>query len=619
MKYLDKIKSPEDLKRLSSNSLTELAKEIREVLINTCSQNGGHLASNLGVVELSLALHLVFNSPEDSIIWDVGHQCYTHKLLTGRLDKFNTIRQENGLSGFTDPDESVHDKFAAGHSGTSIAQAVGLAIANKINGRNNYSIAVIGDASFTNGLAYEALNNSNLRNTNLIVILNDNEMSISPNVGSFARYLADLRTRPEYYKAKEKLATKMDEIPILGSAMHKTIVKLKQSLKNSLYQSNLFENMGFGYLGPIDGYDLNGLINALESAKTITGPVLIHINTVKGKGYSFAEKNPSKFHGVTKFNTKNGEFYTKDEVSFSDNFGKQIVKQGKKNLDLCVITAAMVSGTGVEQFSKEYPNRFFDVGIAEEFAVTFSSGLSEGGKVPVFVVYSTFLQRCYDQLIHDIAMQNQKLVLCVDRAGFVPGDGQSHQGIFDVGFLSTIPKTEIYSPSYLEEQDLYLDKLINDGEKKISVIRYPKGTEGYKPKNYIPIFEDVSVFGDKKSKIAIISYGRVFSESVKALEELEKKSISVELIKLNKIFPISKNLIEILKDKERIYFFEEAAGSGCISEKLGNFLLKNNFKGKYYTFNPKNEFIKQAEVKNLFDRYKLSAKKQVEEILKNEK
>lgn len=619
MKYIDKIKSPEDLKHLSNIALKQLANEVREVLIKTCSENGGHLSSNLGVVELSIALHLVFNSPDDSIIWDVGHQCYTHKILTGRLSKFNTLRQEKGLSGFTDPDESEHDKFAAGHSGPSIAEATGLAIANKINGRNNYSIAVIGDGSFTNGLVYEALNNSSIRNTNLIVILNDNEMSISPNVGSFARYLADLRTRPEYYKTKEKLALGIDKIPVFGEPMHKSLVRIKKALKNSLYQSNMFENMGFDYMGPIDGHDLDSLINALESAKTIRGPVLIHINTIKGKGYEFAEKDPSKYHGVSKFNPANGEFYTKESESFSSNFSKEIIKQGEKNLDLCVITAAMADGTGTIKFREKFPNRFFDVGIAEEFATTFSSGLAKGGKNPVFVVYSTFLQRCYDQLFHDVAMQKQKLILCIDRAGFVPADGQSHQGIFDIGFLSTIPNTEIYSPSYFDEQSLYLDKLVESKENKIYAIRYPKSGEGYKPKGYKLSFDDFSVFGKKTSKIAVVTYGRVFSESAKALEKLAEKSVDIELIKLNRIFPIEKSLIKILQKKEKIYFFEEAVKSGGISEKLGNLLIESGYGGKYYPYAVNNDFIKQAEIKNLFDQYKLSSEKQTEEILKNEK
>ena len=394
MKLLEQIHSPEDLRSLDDRQLTELTGEIRETIVDTVSQNGGHLASNLGAVELTLAMHLEFESPKDSFVWDVGHQVYTHKLLTGRYEQFHTLRQNGGLSGFPNPEESEHDTFAAGHSGASIAAGYGLSVAKTLEGDPSYTVAVIGDGSFTGGLVYEALNNAGHENTKLIVVLNDNEMSISPNVGSLAMYLAAIRTNPGYYLFKDEVKNTLEKVPVVGDAAVKGIVGVKKFLKDRLYSSNMFEDMGFNYMGPIDGHDLGALRDAFRSAKTIDGPVILHVRTMKGRGYRPAEENPSKFHGIGSFDKATGETPA-GGTNFSAEFGKALCTFAEQDPHIVAITAAMALGTGLEQFAKRFPDRFFDVGIAEEFAVTFAGGMAKGGLIPVFAVYSTFLQRCW--------------------------------------------------------------------------------------------------------------------------------------------------------------------------------------------------------------------------------
>ncbi|MEE0443296.1 MAG: 1-deoxy-D-xylulose-5-phosphate synthase, partial [Acutalibacteraceae bacterium] len=446
IKYLNKIHSPADLKKLNSSEYPELAQEIRDVLIDTVSKNGGHLASNLGAVELTIAIHLTFDSPKDRIVWDVGHQAYTHKLLTGRYDVFDTIRQKDGISGFCHPNESEHDTFYSGHSGTSVSSAFGIAEANKIKKNNNYTVAVIGDGSFTGGLVYEALNNAGRSKTNLIVILNDNEMSISKNVGSVAKYLTKIRSKKRYVRMKARLERFLDRIPLIGHSMASGLFSFKTAIKNLIYESTIFEKMGFRYMGPIDGHDIGLMCEALETAKSLGAPVLLHVNTVKGKGYNYAEKDPSHFHGVSDFDIDTGEPHSSGDT-FCNEFGKLMCKMAHEDRRITLITAAMSLGTGLTEFSEKYSERFFDVGIAEEHAVTFASGLSKGGMLPVFAVYSTFLQRCYDEIMHDGALQDQKLVLAIDRAGFVGDDGETHNGLYDVAFLQSIPKVTVYSPA----------------------------------------------------------------------------------------------------------------------------------------------------------------------------
>ncbi len=436
---LNTIKSPEDLKGLSSEQLKRLCSEIRSCIIHTVSTNGGHLASNLGVVELTVALHRVFSSEKDRIVWDVGHQSYTHKMLTGRGDRISTIRTKDGLSGFPNREESPYDPFTCGHSSTSISSALGLAKAKELNGDDGYVVAVIGDGALTGGLAYEGLNNAGRLKRNFIVVLNDNKMSISRNVGSMARYLARIRTEPSYFRIKGNVENALDHIPVVGTPMHHVLTKSKSVLKQLLYNSTIFEDMGFYYYGPFDGHDLDKMIEVFTNVKSINHPVLLHVVTQKGRGYSYAEHNPGAFHGVSKFNIKTGKPLFSGP-SFSAVFGDTLCGFAEDRSDrICAVTAAMQSGTGLTDFAKKFPERFFDTGIAEEHAVTFCGGLAVGGMLPVFAVYSSFLQRGYDQMIHDVALQHVKVVLAVDRAGVVGEDGQTHQGIFDASYLNTIP------------------------------------------------------------------------------------------------------------------------------------------------------------------------------------
>ncbi|NLL63555.1 MAG: 1-deoxy-D-xylulose-5-phosphate synthase [Ruminococcaceae bacterium] len=616
IRFLDKIKSPNDIKILSDVDLTVLAKEVRETLITTISKNGGHLSSNLGIVELTIALHKVFDSPSDQIIWDVGHQVYPHKLFTGRYDKFSTLRKKGGLSGFPNPEESNHDIFAAGHSGTSVSAAYGLSVAKTMKeDTKSFTIAVIGDGSITGGLVYEALNNAGRNNTNLIVILNDNEMSISPNVGSMARYLAAIRTNPIYYRAKEEIIELVEMLPN-GKKIHDRVSEAKKLLKNYMYKSNFFEDLGFAYMGPINGHNIKSLCRALEGAKEFDKPVLLHIQTIKGKGYYHAEIDPAKFHGIGSFDIATGAPMNNSGIKkdYSNTFGDYLCNLAAKDENICAITAAMTLGTGLQNFAKKYPERFFDVGIAEEHAVTFAGGLAKGGLIPVFAVYSTFLQRAYDEIVHDVAMQKQKVVLAVDRAGFVGEDGRSHQGILDVAFLKSIPDTVIYSPSCYEELGMMLENAIY-GPGNVAAVRYPRGKEGYIPDDYKPLNETASVYGNPKATTAIVIYGSLFSNAVLAKEELAKLGKDIKVIKLNRVWPIpSIALIEGMKT-EKLFFFEEGAKSGGAGESFAYKLLKRGYKGSYVHVAVENSFVHHATIQELQEEFNLSPKRMVEKIL----
>lgn len=601
IKFLNKINSPEDLKKLDDAQLPELAQEIREVLIDTVSHTGGHLASNLGVVELTLAIHRVFNSPVDKIVWDVGHQAYTHKLITGRYKDFPTIRQKDGISGFCHPNESEHDTFYSGHSGTSISSAYGIAQANKINDSDAYTVAVIGDGSFTGGLAYEALNNAGRTKSNLIVILNDNEMSISPNVGSFAKHLAKIRSKKRYVSLKANLESFLSKIPVIGIKIANGLYGLKTKVKSVLYESTIFEKLGFRYMGPVDGHDFDLLTEALNTAKTLHSPVVLHVNTVKGKGYDYAEKDPSHFHGISNFNIDTGEFETGNNT-FGNEFGKLMCNLAQKDSRISIITAAMSLGTGLTEFSELHPERFFDVGIAEEHAVTFASGLSKGGMLPVFAVYSTFLQRCYDEIIHDGALQDQKMVLAIDRAGFVGDDGETHNGLYDVAFLQSIPNVTIYSPtSYDEMKVAFGNALYKD--KDVIAVRYPRGSEPELPADYEPSYSTFDLYGYAHADIVIVTYGRLFSEAAKAANELLKLNIRVKVLKLNRVKPIDENAVKSVADAKKIFFFEEGVRSGGVAEKFASLLLESGYKGTYDITAVNDCFVKQAKIPELFKQF----------------
>lgn len=605
---LESIKNIEDFKNI--NDLNSLCKEIRKKIIQVVSKNGGHLASNLGAVELTVALHKVFDLSKDNIIWDVGHQCYTHKMLTGRFKDIDTIRKENGISGFTNRNESKYDIFTSGHSSTSISSALGIAQSKKISGEDGSVVAVIGDGALTGGLAYEGLNNAG-KLKNFILVLNDNHMSISKNVGLVAKCLTAARMGNTYMKVKNFLSRMLEKTQF-GFKIEDLLKQFKSGFKNMVYnKNNIFESMGFAYYGPIDGHNLVQLQRIFQIAKNINKPTVLHVVTSKGKGYNFAQKSPGRFHGVAPFNISTGLPIKKSETTFSSVFGDEICKIANSNNKICAITAAMTGGTGLKKFKENFKKRFFDVGIAEGHSITFAGGLSAGGFIPVFAVYSSFLQRSYDQLIHDVSMQKLKVVLAVDRAGFVGEDGEAHQGLFDVPFLNTIPNTKIYSPAYFEELEKMLVNCIDKDKNILSVVRYPKGKEFFKPQEYEFKNLDYEFFGDLNSKVLIVTYGRIFSNAYKCL--LDLKNICV--LKLNVIKPINENAVNKSLNFESILFFEESVKSGAVGEKFG-YLLVGKFKGNYKVYAVKDEFVAHATTEAQLKKYLLDFDSMKNEILK---
>lgn len=614
-RFLSKINNPEDVKKLSVEELSSLCEEIRYKLIETVSKNGGHLASNLGAVELTVAMHKVFNSPKDRIVFDVGHQCYTHKLLTGRYESFSSIRTKDGISGFCRPTESVHDTFFSGHSGTSVSAGLGLAMANRLHDDSHYVISVIGDGSFTGGMVYEALNNGGRSKAKHIVILNDNKMSISENVGAFAKYLAVIRSRPRYYTFKAKTESALNKIPY-GNKIAATIYNIKTDIKNRLYsQSTFFEDLGYRYMGPVDGHNIENLCDALQAAKSVDGPVLLHVLTVKGKGYEYAEKDPSIFHGISKFDIDSGE-YKSSSKSFSDTFGDTLCEYASKDKEICAITAAMGLGTGLKKFSENFSDRFFDVGIAEEHAVTFASGLAKNGMKPIFAVYSTFLQRCYDQIVHDISLQKQKVVLAIDRAGFVGEDGETHHGLLDVPFLNTIPEIKVYSPCSFEMLKQSMTNALYKDYGCVAV-RYPRGDENTNTDSLEMFGTEYGTFGNEKAENIIITYGRIASEAIEAVKELEEMNIKARLISLNQIKPLPKKLVEMIFDKKNIFFFEEGQRSAGVAEKLGSVLMEKGYKGCYQITAVEDKFVEQASIKELLSIYSLDKNAMINKIREN--
>jgi 1-deoxy-D-xylulose-5-phosphate synthase len=615
--FLNRIKSPADVKKLDEKDLPILAEEIRDELIKTVSKNGGHLASNLGVVELSIALHRVFNSPKDKIVWDVGHQCYVHKLLTGRFDDFETIRLPGGLSGFTRRYESEHDIMSGGHSSVALSAAYGIAAANRIKGKKDYTIAVVGDGAFTGGMVYEALNNAGRagKGTKLIVILNDNEMSISKNVGALARYFAVIKANPRYFRLKARTENALNKIPYVGRKMATAIFRLKTALKNKIYNSTMFEDLGFRYMGPIDGHDINHLCDALKGAVEADYPVILHINTTKGKGYEFAERAPDAFHGVSAFDLVSGEPIF-SEPSFSDEFGSFIVNAAAKDNRICCITAAMALGTGLKQFSTDYPDRFFDVGIAEQHATTFAAGLARGGMLPVFAVYSTFLQRAYDQIIHDCAMQKLKIVFAVDRAGFVGSDGESHHGIFDTAFLNSIPDITVMAPSTFKELDNCFYRALYHTDGPVAV-RYPRGIEPKLPDDFEYSGSDWDYYGNESAPFAIVTYGRLFSHACKSKQLLSGMGTDVAILKLNTIKPVSNGSVKSVLHCKNVFFFEEGQRFGGIGETFADKLFKFGYTGKYALIAVEGEFPVHNTINGLLAHYGLDCDGMVQKILKD--
>lgn len=596
---LSRINDPADIRPMSYDELIALSTEIRDFLIIHVAQTGGHLASNLGVVELTLALHRVFDTPEDSLIWDVGHQCYTHKILTGRRDRFDTLRQPGGLAGFPKPAESPYDVFIAGHSSTSISAAYAVACANKMKGNGHYAVAVIGDGAFTGGMAYEALNNAGRSKTNLVIVLNHNSMSINKNVGAFARYLAVIRSKPSYLRLKERTEFVLDHIPLVGERMKEALRSSKSLLKFILYHSTFFEELGFAYFGPVDGHDLPALEQTLRRAKSLKQPAFVYVETVKGRGYEYAEKNPAVFHGVGSFDVETGNPDVSSEDSFSAVFGRELAALADKDDTICAITAAMKAGTGLTEFAARHRNRFFDVGIAEQHAVTFAAGLASQGFRPVAAVYSTFLQRAYDQILHDAAIGGLHVVLAVDRAGLVGDDGETHQGIYDVAFLGSIPGVTVYAPATNAELKAQLSKALYELPGVVA-LRYPRGSEPGREFGKDPGAD--WWLRETGSRLLAVSYGRTAAALCQAMDELP---FPADFLKLNRILPLDGELVRKIAGYDRVVFFEEVEQAGSVSEGLCLALTQAGFRGGFRAVTLPDGFIPQGKVPELLKTYHL--------------
>ncbi|MDP3048784.1 MAG: 1-deoxy-D-xylulose-5-phosphate synthase [Thermodesulfovibrionales bacterium] len=585
MKLIKKIKSPDDLKTLSVEELNSLSEELRDIIVERVSINGGHLASNLGAVELTLALHYVFNSPADKIVWDVGHQSYTHKLITGRYEKFETIRKYKGISGFPKIDESVHDAFGTGHSSTSISAALGIIEARDLIKKFNiqYSIfnipdkviAVIGDGAMTSGLAFEGLNHAGHLKKDLIVVLNDNEMSISKNVGALSAYLNRILTGDLYQRFKKETKSFLEGIPKLGGPVTKIAQKAEETLKGLFLPGILFEELGINYVGPIDGHDIKLLIETFRNIKNSTEPTLIHVITKKGKGYEFSEKDPCIFHGVGPFEIETGySISDKDALSYSEIFGRAITELAANDKRVIAISAAMREGTGLECFAKRFPDRFYDVGIAEPHAVTFAAGLAVQGLRPVVAIYSTFLQRGYDEIIHDVCLQNLPVVFAIDRAGIVGEDGPTHQGVFDISYLRHIPNLTVMAP----KDDLELKAMLEFALKHNgpSAIRYPRGKVISNFKFQISNSElemGKAEILKEGSDMALIAIGNVVHPALAAAERLEKEGIKASVINARFIKPIDKELILTMASKtKRIITVEENMIAGGFGSAVLEYL-----------------------------------------------
>ncbi|MDK2835426.1 MAG: 1-deoxy-D-xylulose-5-phosphate synthase [Thermosediminibacterales bacterium] len=620
MSLLDKINSPQDLKNLSIDELEKLKSEIREELLEIVSKTGGHLASNLGVVELTIALHRVFESPKDKLIWDVGHQSYVHKLLTGRKKWFNTLRQYNGISGFPKRSESIHDVFETGHSSTSISAAVGMALARDLNSEKYSVVSIIGDGALTGGMAFEALNYAGHLNTDLIVVLNDNEMSISNNVGGLSSYLTRIRTDPAYYRVKADTEFLLKKIPAIGKTVAKTVERLKDSVKYFLVPGMLFEELGFTYLGPVDGHNIKNLIESLKMAKKTKGPVLLHVITSKGKGYKLAEENPNKFHGISPFNIKTGELLKKKGKTYSQIFGNTLVELAKANKKIVAITAAMPDGTGLKEFSHQFPDRFFDVGIAEQHATTMAAGLAAQGFKPVVAIYSTFLQRAFDQIIHDVCLQNLSVVFAVDRAGIVGEDGETHHGVFDLSYLKMIPNMVVMAPKDENElREMLLTAVEYNGP---IAIRYPRGSV-----LNVEMDAEIRKIDIGKAEIlksgndaAIIAIGSMVYPSLKAAEFLEKSGINVAVINSRFVKPLDEKLLtSIARKVKKIVTVEENSLIGGFGSAVLELLEKNRlFDIKIERMGLPDEFIKHGSRDILLKTYGLTSGdiiKKVEEIV----
>ena len=604
---LDEYKGHKDIKKMTLEELDNLAKDIRTFLIDKVSKTGGHLASNLGVVELTLSLFNAFDVDRDKIVFDVGHQSYIYKILTGRKEKFDSLRQLGGISGFPKRNESIYDCFDTGHSSTSISATLGMARARDLKNKKNNIIAVIGDGALTGGMALEALNDVGYSKTNLIIILNDNQMSIDKNVGGMSTYLSKLRVDPRYNKLKDEFNSTMERTSV-GKGIVYSIDKFKGSIKHMVVPEMLFEDMGIKYLGPIDGHDIKEMSKVMNLAKNIQGPVLIHAITKKGKGYSFAEDNPNKFHGIGPFSSDSGELSSSSKNNYSKVFGDELLKIAKEDENVVAITAAMPDGTGLKKFAEAYPERFFDVGIAEQHAVTLAAGMAASGIKPVFAVYSTFLQRAFDQILHDVCIQNLPVVFAIDRAGIVGEDGETHQGVFDISYLSCMPNMTILAPKSMEELRPMLRWSLNQDSPV--AIRYPRGgdMDGIS-------FEPLTLDKIKKGRwerlrsgddVVIIATGKMVQMAEKAAIILEKSNINVTIINACFIKPIDKRMIKDLVDNNKIIItLEDNVISGGMGSEILNYISTLGSSIKFKSLGFVDEFINQGDIKSLYKKYNL--------------
>lgn len=619
-KIIDQINDVTDLRKLNINEKKILASEIRDLIIKTVSENGGHLASNLGVVELTIALHSVFNTPKDSVIWDVGHQTYVHKILTGRKDKMPTLRKLNGLAGFPKTSESEFDCFNTGHSSTSISAALGMARANKLNGKSEKVIAVIGDGALTGGMAQEALNDAGSSNTDITVILNDNNMSISENVGGITAFLSKLRTKRFYTRTNSRARKIISKIPIIGKFLVWIIRKLKRGIKQLFISKMYYEDIGFTYLGPVDGHNIERLESILNRSKSINGPVLIHVVTKKGKGYKFAEENPDKFHSTSAFDIETGKPKKEKKDDYSKTFGNKLCELAKDNEKIVAISAAMIDGTGLKQFKEKYPKRIYDVGIAEQHALGMAAGMAKKGMIPVVPIYSSFYQRAYDQIIHDICLQNLHVIMCVDRAGIVGNDGETHQGVFDMASFSLIPNITIMAPKNFEELEKMLEFSINANGP--IAIRYPRGGEGnIKFEKCDQIELGKSELIKQGEDITIIAIGKMVSRAVEVSDIIEKSGINAEIINARFLKPLDDETIRnsILKTKNVITIEDGILRGGLatsVIEIVNGLRIKDVM---IQTFGYSDEFVQHGSVDELEKIYGLDRESIVRKILKMSK
>ncbi|MBR3415492.1 MAG: 1-deoxy-D-xylulose-5-phosphate synthase [Clostridia bacterium] len=596
---LENVNSPADLKALPEADLPALAEEIREKIIKTVSQRGGHLSPNLGSVELTLAVHRVFSAPEDTLIFDVGHQCYTHKLITGRRAEFETLREQGSVSGFTSKNESEYDAVTAGHSGPAVSEALGVATSKKLRGDETYTVAISGDGSFTNGMVYEALNNCAAKGLRLIIILNDNGMLISEAVGGFSKHLSRIRTSERYFAFKCGLKKFFSHIPLIGRALVSGARRIKESLKRLFLNTNIFEALGIEYLGPVDGNDVSKVISVLEEAKTRDEVVLVHLKTKKGLGYPPAEAEPDAYHFVPPFDPERGT--EKDPATFCAAVSAALLKLGEEDERVVAVTAAMPEGTGTAEFGKRFPERFFDVGIAEEHAASFSSGLALGGMRPFCAVYSTFAQRIFDQVLEDSSLQGLPVTYLLSHAGFVPGDGSTHQGIFDVALFSSVPGVTVLSPDSRGE----LSELIAELPEKSGprVIRYPKGREADYPRDRFVKTESGLFVFNPEAEVLIVTYGRVTAQAYDAADLLAPV-MRVGVVRFTKIAPLDGGaLFEAVRGAKEVFFIEEGIKRGGFAESAAAYLGASGYKGRVVVHAIEDEFPPHGDLDFLLDKY----------------